>query len=266
MTIPQGVTIISDNLFSGCKSLAEVTIPKGVTSISNYAFSGCDSLTSIAIPNTVLWMGVGTFRSCDRLTDVVLPIHLSAIVSEMFYDCVSLKTVSVPDHVDSIGWEVFKNCNALENVYFGGTEEQWSQIEIYDYGNEPLQNATVIFNCAPVDPHNVVWKEATPATCREYWHSAGEYCEDCHAWITGFYDALGGYGPHNTDGERVVVKEPTEDEPGEVIITCTVCGEQGLYAIEKLPRDNSFGGRLRRAAQSIINFFLRLIRWLGGKK
>ena len=30
--------------------------------------------------------------------------------------------------------------------------------------------------------------------------------------------------------------------------------------------DNSFIGRIKRTMQSIINFFLRILRWLGGKK
>jgi hypothetical protein len=41
VTIPKGVTSISNYAFSGCYSLASVTIPEGVTSIGNDAFQGC---------------------------------------------------------------------------------------------------------------------------------------------------------------------------------------------------------------------------------
>ena len=102
------------------------------------------------------------------------------------------------------------------------------------------------------------------------------FCNDCQTWLSG------GEVIHNQRGVREVVKEPTETEEGEVIITCTVCGEQGLYALEKLPRqeqpddpqpdsgDSSgfsrFTEGVRNAMRGVIQFFLRLIRWLGGKK
>ena len=74
------------------------------------------------------------------------------------------------------------------------------------------------------------------------------------------------------------MKEATETEEGEVYIVCTVCGESGLYALEKLPHtdpqpeqpsdhDNDSSPnlfeRIRRFAKSIVDWFLRLIRWVG---
>ena len=56
-----------------------------------------------------------------------------------------------------------------------------------------------------------------------------------------------------------------------VRIKCTVCGGEGLYAMEPVPPTepaNPDGGTndrpaspLSKAIQSIINFFLRLIQW-----
>ena len=72
------------------------------------------------------------------------------------------------------------------------------------------------------------------------------------------------------------MKEATESEEGEVYIVCTVCGESGLYALEKLPhtepqpeQPSDNGGnpniieRIRMFAKSIVDWFLRLIRWVG---
>ena len=47
MTIPDSVTTIGDNVFSGCKALKSITIPEGVTSISYGAFEYCDNLTTV---------------------------------------------------------------------------------------------------------------------------------------------------------------------------------------------------------------------------
>ena len=50
VTIPNGVTIIGEDAFFRCRSLASITIPEGVTSIGNSAFRSCTSLASITIP------------------------------------------------------------------------------------------------------------------------------------------------------------------------------------------------------------------------
>lgn len=45
ITIPDGVTSISDSAFSGCSGLTSITIPDSVTDIGNSAFVGCSQLT-----------------------------------------------------------------------------------------------------------------------------------------------------------------------------------------------------------------------------
>ena len=45
--IPNSVTSIGSNAFSGCRGLTSVTIPNSVTSIDDKAFSGCSSLISV---------------------------------------------------------------------------------------------------------------------------------------------------------------------------------------------------------------------------
>ncbi len=66
-TIPNSVTSIGNNAFSGCRGLTSVTIPKNVTSIGHDAFSGCSGLTSVTclaeqVPSTdtYLFSGVNT--------------------------------------------------------------------------------------------------------------------------------------------------------------------------------------------------------------
>ena len=46
-TIPNSVTSIGDEAFSGCESLTSITIPDSVTSIDAWAFYACYSLTDI---------------------------------------------------------------------------------------------------------------------------------------------------------------------------------------------------------------------------
>jgi hypothetical protein len=47
VTIPNGITAISNSAFDSCRNFTTVTIPSGVTSIESYAFNRCTGLTSI---------------------------------------------------------------------------------------------------------------------------------------------------------------------------------------------------------------------------
>lgn len=66
-TIPNGVTNIGVEAFSGCTGLVSITIPNGVTSIGDWAFWDCTGLTSITIPNSVTSIGDSAFFDCTSL-------------------------------------------------------------------------------------------------------------------------------------------------------------------------------------------------------
>ncbi len=90
--IPDTVTSIDKEAFSGCSNLKSVTIPDSVTSIGERAFSNCSSLESVTIPNSVTSIGYATFYGCN------------------------LKSVTIPASVTSIGQYAFGGCNALKAV------------------------------------------------------------------------------------------------------------------------------------------------------
>ena len=71
-TIPDTVTKIHRDAFSGCTNLTSITIPNGVTSIGSDAFSGCTGITSMTIPNSVLTIQKGAFSGCSSLSTVTL--------------------------------------------------------------------------------------------------------------------------------------------------------------------------------------------------
>ena len=65
--IPNSITTIGNNAFSGCSSLTSITIPNSVTVIDNGAFMSCSSLTSITIPDSVTTIGFDVFLFCSSL-------------------------------------------------------------------------------------------------------------------------------------------------------------------------------------------------------
>ncbi len=175
--IPAGVNTIGNQAFEGCLSLREIqvsednpyfqsvdgilmnrlrtellrcppmktgayVIPEGVKNIASGAFECCTGLTGVTIPVSVTEIGSSAFYDCQGLTSMVVPKGVSAIASNTFIGC-GLKSIYLPESITEIRGFAFSGCNALTDVYFGGTEAQWNEIEIDAFENDPLLNAEV---------------------------------------------------------------------------------------------------------------------------
>lgn len=66
----------------------------------------------------------------SNLKSVVLPNSVKEIRFAAFYNCENLESVTIPVGVTSIGSEVFGGCTSLKAVYFKGTCEEWSDINV----------------------------------------------------------------------------------------------------------------------------------------
>ena len=107
-----------DLLIQGCNS---TVIPNTVTAIGNNAFSGCSGLTSVTIPNSVTSIGHGAFYQCSGLTSVIIPNLVSSIGDMAFYRCSGLTSVTIGSLVTSIGYRAFSDCSGLTSVYCEAT-------------------------------------------------------------------------------------------------------------------------------------------------
>ena len=84
--IPNGVTHIGDEAFSGCESLTSINIPNSVTNIGNCAFYGCGFLKSINIPDRVTNIGDRAFSFCRSLTNINIPSSVVNMNGNPFCD------------------------------------------------------------------------------------------------------------------------------------------------------------------------------------
>ena len=137
------ITSIGNYAFYGCGSLTSITIPNGVTSIGRSAFEGCYGLTEITIPSSVTSVGVAAFKNCNKLTSIIIPDGVESIEEETFRTCYGLTEIIIPSSVTSIGSSAFSSAR-LEMVYYCGTKEDWSDIDI-EFGNTSLTSAIVYY-------------------------------------------------------------------------------------------------------------------------
>ena len=148
--IPNDVTNIGDNAFSGCTSFTSITIPNSVTHIGKGAFEYCTSLESITLPF------VGSSRTASRTSDALFgyifgyatsttisykvkayynntnsawyyylipPSIKTVIITDAaqipygaFYNCKNITSITLSDSVTTIDDTAFYNCTSLENI------------------------------------------------------------------------------------------------------------------------------------------------------
>ncbi len=196
VTIPQGVTVIADNAFASCKSLLEVRISASVKSISDTAFTSCDALATIEIdsnntsysaiggivydsaktqivwispnvsgcieiPETITTIYRDTFLVLEQITQLVMK-GVTRIETGAFYYLTNLNSIVVSNSLTYIGRGAFEDCAELNAVYYEGTAEQWSAIEV----NDAVINETTVYFYSETNPY----QGDTPATEGNFWH------------------------------------------------------------------------------------------------
>ena len=172
VAIPESISVIGANAFKDCANLHEIAIPDGASigenafdgcvittakisvsslayivkenlvnveitsgNIGDYMFRNCTNLVSVVLSEGVTGVGYSAFYGCTSLVSVVLPASVTAISGSAFGGCASLESITVPASIDAISGYVFYNCASLTTVNYGGTAQQWEELDKGEYWN-----------------------------------------------------------------------------------------------------------------------------------
>lgn len=147
INIPDSVTYIGASAFRSCRGLISIDIPDGIAGIESYTFDGCISLTGVNIPTSVTYIRSAAFQKCMSLVGIMLPDGITTIDYYTFSGCNNLTSISIPASVKYIQYDAFAECSSLTDIYYSGSDTQWSTIEIGCY----LPEVTIHYNSTGPD-------------------------------------------------------------------------------------------------------------------
>jgi len=116
VVIPDNVTIVGENAFSGCVGITNIIIPNSVNKIENYAFQGCIGLAKIVIPDSVKQVLGCAFSGCTNIANIYMSKNVEVIGGSTFQNCENLQNIFFGNSIMQIGMSPFAGCMRLTNI------------------------------------------------------------------------------------------------------------------------------------------------------
>ena len=169
--IPDGVTKINYEAFSGCTSMKSITIGSGVEELDDSFISFCRRLANINVsPNNknyssidgVLFNKDGSkllaYPRGNERSKYTIPDGVTTVCKNAFLGCY-IKTLTIPVSVTEIESNAFGNkyysfYNTINDIYYLGTREQWKEVVVGE-NNSVITRARL--HCADDPPCNHSW-------------------------------------------------------------------------------------------------------------
>lgn len=95
VTLPNTITKVGKDAFSGNKILRKIVIPDSVKTIDYAAFENCVNLQTAKIGESVRTIGSSAFSGCKNLSSCNIPAKCEDMGSGVFAGCTSLAEVSI---------------------------------------------------------------------------------------------------------------------------------------------------------------------------
>jgi len=138
VVMPSGMQSIPDGTFLACDALSNiafspntatsgsVVIPNTVTSIGPQAFSGCLQLMCVSLPSSITNIGDSAFYGCANLTSTTVQGSPSVLGANSFGECPSLTAVVFLDNAPASASETVFSENSSAIVYRLSNKSGWS--------------------------------------------------------------------------------------------------------------------------------------------
>lgn len=245
--IPDSVISIDSYAFANCNSLIDFYIPEGVVTLGEGAFYGCKSLKSIYIPESIASVEDVVFAGCDNLRAIRYPDSREAwdSLNVSYVDNAIVYCNYDPSHTHSyifklvkpgnctekgMGEEICEICGDYYEIEIPATDHTWNK-GIITQEATCTETGMITYTCnvcggvkkeeIPKTDHNAVTDKAVLPTCETDGLTEGSHCSVCGKILVPQNVVPAG---HSWD-EGKVTKEPTCEEDGIKICTCTVCGK-----------------------------------------
>ena len=172
VTIENGVTVITKEMFNNCSALKAVTLPASLTEIREGAFK-YSGLKSVDIPASVKVISYRAFADCRQIESITLHEGLERLEDYAFEWCEKLPAIEIPSTCTAIGnrvlactdiksvtltinddehlkpTELFSGCNKLESITIKGNMTKIPYGMFYSCGN--LKNLTLPDTITEID-------------------------------------------------------------------------------------------------------------------
>lgn len=127
---PEGIKKICGGSITYPAYVSEVVLPQSLSVIGSESFSGCCSLTTVKMPNNVEIIENSAFYDCKSLSKINLSDKITNIGNDAFFGCIELKRILIPANVENIGTYAFGrtwNGNKIDDLAilgYSGTEAE----------------------------------------------------------------------------------------------------------------------------------------------
>lgn len=240
--VPETVNEIGVEAFEASKYLEKVILPERVSVIEEGAFSSCENLKHINLGESITDIGTEAFAYCG-LEHITIPTSIRFIGDGQFYSNENLRTVVITGSSIGLGLRSFSGCHSLTDVYYGGTKNQWYEIEARELegdfdmgkGNDYLFGANIHFEFSkyPCEHINKKTVDAVEPDCVDPGFTEGICCDDCGIWLSGHLriEKL----RHSFDVTIINPGSCTED-----VVEKYVCETCGSVFIEEYPLGHTY--------------------------
>ncbi len=116
VTVREGSQTVPKAIVDALKStMRTLTLPEGVTYLSDYALDGCKVLQSVTLPDSLKTIGVGAFRNTG-ISELIIPDGVTTLSKSMCEKCSNLRYVKFSEAVSIIPDLTFADCDNLSKV------------------------------------------------------------------------------------------------------------------------------------------------------